>query len=130
MKQRNPIVHIAGIICLCIISCKPSSSPTDLSKGNFIPKPVSIRPDGGTFQLEDATTIYFEGDEEVRHVAQYLADKLKPATGYGLPVSPVVGTPEAGNIYLSLKADPQLGAEGYELTITEDQVKVSSPSSV
>ena len=128
MKQSNPIIRLAGIICLCIFSCKPSSPPTDLSKESFIPKPVSIKPDGGTFQLEDATTIYFEGDEEVRHVTQYLADKLKPATGYGLPVSPVVGTPEAGNIYLSLKADPQLGAEGYELTITEDQVKVSSPS--
>ena len=129
MKQFNPIIYLLVIVFLSIFSCKPSSPPTDLSKENIIPKPVSITATGGAFQLTDKTGIYVEDDDELKLVAQYLADRLKPATGFNFEVFSTSTAPVAGNIYLAINAaDPQLGTEGYELTITDDLIKLSAPT--
>ena len=55
---------------------------------------------------------------------QYLADKLKPATGYKLPVAGAIGAPAKGSIYLTTvtAAGPAQGEEGYTLTITTEMV--------
>ncbi len=128
MKHRNLIIHLAGTICLCLFSCKPSAPPTDLSKANMIPRPVSITATGSAFQLKANTGIYVDEDTELKNVAQYLANRLKPATGFNLQVFSTTSAPAPGNIYLTISPDPQLGEEGYELTITEDQLKLSAPT--
>ena len=95
---------------------------------NVIPKPVLVKPAGGTFSLTAHTAIYVEpGSDEAKAVGQYLADELKPSTGYNIQVQSATGVPGKGNITLSLSgADPALGDEGYELTITPDLVEVTA----
>jgi hexosaminidase len=96
---------------------------------NLIPKPVEAHTDGGVFSLSPASSIYVEpaADPELTAIGQYLAGRLKPATGFPLMVLPAAGAPPAENIYLTTAAGhPALGEEGYELTITRDLVTLSA----
>ena len=91
---------------------------------NVIPAPAAVQPGGGIFTLVDPTPIYVDpASDEVKTIGQYLADHMKPATGYSLPVLPAAGTLLPGRITLTTSgADSSLGAEGYELAITPDSV--------
>ena len=115
------------LMAVGLMSCK-RHAPTDLTRENLIPKPVSVTATAGVFELTNATAIYIEGESaEVKQVGQYLADRLNPSTGFGLKVSSVKGIPGKGNIYLVASGtDPQLGEEGYELMITGDLLKVTA----
>ncbi len=53
---------------------------------------------------------------EALAIGAHLADRLRPATGYELPVDPIAGPPASGHIYLTLlDGDASLGDEGYTL---------------
>ena len=91
-----------------------------------IPRPVSAVATGGTFSLSADTGIHVEpATDEGMAIGQYLADHLNPATGYAIKVQGTNGALARGNIILSLAgADPALGDEGYQLTITPELVKL------
>jgi len=94
-----------------------------------IPKPVAVTATGGTFTLAPTTQIYVEpaGDELIA-LGQALAEQLRPATGYALPVLAAAGARPAGQIYLTTAGGDQArGAEGYELKITPDAVELVAP---
>jgi hexosaminidase len=95
---------------------------------NLIPKPVEAHADGSVFSLSPASSIYVEpAAAELTAIANYLAGRLKPATGFPLKVMPAAGSPPAGNIYLTTAGGhPALGEEGYELTITHDALSLSA----
>ncbi len=117
-----------GLSCLVLIFIlgQAACKPTNLSKENVIPKPISVVPAGGEFDLTDQTDIFVqEGSSELQQIGQYLANKLNPATGLGLEVKFTKEIPANGNIYLSLSdKDAQLGDEGYKLTITDKLVSL------
>ena len=94
--------------------------------GIIIPRPVSEVATGGSFILSAGTGIYVEpAIDEAKAIGQYLAEALKPATGYALKVLGTNTTPAKGNITLTLTgANPALGDEGYQLTITPELVKL------
>ena len=105
-------------------STPQTPSPT---LGNVIPRPVSVVATGGTFILSAQTGIYVEpATDEMKAIGQYLADAAQPGHRLCASRSRVRnGTPAKGNITLSLTgADPALGDEGYELTITPELVKL------
>jgi hexosaminidase len=84
---------------------------------------------GNAFTLDGDTRIVVSGESEtVQPVANFLADKLRPATGYKLEVSQ--GDSEAGSIVLSLREDKELGPEGYSLDIQEKLVTLSANTPV
>ena len=91
---------------------------------NIIPKPVSLEPGNGFFILATGANINISpGSSELQSLGQYLADRLNPATGFGINIIPAGGALIPGDIYLSIdEGDPALGEEGYELTITPEQV--------
>jgi hexosaminidase len=95
---------------------------------NLIPKPVSVTTGDGVFTLTGETAIYVEGETpQLTQVAQSLADKLKPPTGFALPVSSSHGDRKTGNIYLAVTGnDTALGEEGYELSISKELIKVTA----
>src|SRR5688572_23523321 len=79
-----------------------SNQNSQSTMGNIIPMPVSVESTGGTFALKNDTKIYVEaGSDELKNIGQYLADKLKPATGYGLQIETTSETPAKNNIYLT-----------------------------
>ena len=108
----------------------PAANPVAMPKmENLIPLPVSVEPAGGQFTLTADTAIFVEpGTPELAAIGQYLADKLKPATGYKLPVAGATGTPAKGSIFFTTvaAAGPAQGEEGYTLTITPDLVRLQA----
>jgi hexosaminidase len=125
--------NISLALCAAVIvltACKEQHAPTDLTKGNFIPLPVSVEATGDVFELTKATSILVDGEsEEVLRIGEYLGNKLRPSTGFDLKVSSAKGEPGNGNIFLTtVDADSTLGDEGYELIITEDLLTVAAPN--
>ncbi len=109
----------------------PPSIAVQSTEPMLIPKPVSCETTGEGFTLADTAALYVEGNggakmEELYTVAQYLASKLRPATGYPLEVLKSFA-PETGGIRLTTAgADPALGTEGYRLKVTPDGVTLTA----
>ncbi|HEX6223346.1 MAG TPA: beta-N-acetylhexosaminidase [Chryseolinea sp.] len=124
MNFRHSLVILS--VAVVIAACKESHPPTDLTKENLIPIPVSVQATAMVFEVTNETQIYVEGSDLLK-VGQYLADKLRPATGYEFKVSETTGEPRSGNIYITTEGtDATLGDEGYELTITEELLTLAS----
>ncbi|HNS36538.1 MAG TPA: beta-N-acetylhexosaminidase [Anaerolineaceae bacterium] len=85
----------------------------------LIPRPLSLHPGEGQFTFSPSTQIYY-ADESIAAEAAYLAEWL----GCSLPPQPVSGEIPPGAILLTLTESPVLGFEGYELSITPDQVRL------
>jgi hypothetical protein len=106
-----------------LVPCTPSGP---LTLRNLVPLPVSVDETGGAFCLAASAEIRVDADSaELAAIGQALAARLRPATGYALPVNAAAGTPAPGGIQLTLSGgDPALGDEGYQLSITTDLVRV------
>jgi len=109
------------------VSCKKNHS-SDLTKENLIPKVVSAEATGSTFELTKEVVIHVDGESaEVLTIGHYLADLLKPSTGFDIKVQASKEKPAAGNIYIKLiPGDATLGEEGYEMEVTEELVTVTA----
>jgi hexosaminidase len=131
MVNRKQIRAIAALFIIVILiiqlSCT-TKAPSDLSKESIIPKPVLITATGGYFTLKKGTDIYIQGEsDELKQIGQYLADRLKPSTGFAIEVKTTSEGPQSGNIYLTMSgADVKLSEEGYELTITKNMIKLAA----
>ncbi|MFC6061726.1 beta-N-acetylhexosaminidase [Streptomyces ochraceiscleroticus] len=99
---------------------RPAADPAPLDR--VVPAPASVRPAQGAYRLTDRTAIRVPGATgETKRVAGYLADVLRPSTGYPLPVT----TRGGDGIVLRLGAEG-LGEEGYRLTVTGRAVTLSA----
>lgn len=76
----------------------------------MIPAPASVDAGGSAYRITGDTRIRVDGSREARKVGEYLADVLRPSTGYRLPVTSSHG----GGIQLRI-GSKDLGAEGYRL---------------
>ncbi|MEV3993119.1 beta-N-acetylhexosaminidase [Streptomyces sp. NPDC049837] len=90
-----------------------ASGPRPL--GDIVPVPASVRPGGSPYTLTARTRIHVDDDSrEARRIGAYLADVLRPSTGYALPV--VDDDEGPGGIRLRLSGrETALGDEGYRL---------------
>ncbi len=124
-----PLIAMIGALQSCHF--EPS---TDLTKESIIPKPVSVEASGDGFSLTNSSVIYVEGgNEALLNIGNQLSSELFATTGFTLKVEATAGTPKEGNLYLVLGgADAKTGAEGYELSITEDLItlKANEPAGV
>ncbi len=119
--MKNTFLTLAALAVFSFSSCK-SPSTVKLDEAGIIPIPSSITSNSGVFELESEASIQLVGtDDDLKRVGNYLADKLRPATGYELPVSN-----ESGNLILELVSGE--ASEKYSLEITSDEVKITSTS--
>ena len=91
---------------------------------SVIPKPVFAVPAEGQFALTPASVITVDPTApELSAIAEFLAARLRPATGYPLPVLRLVESPVANCIALALDPnDAPLGDEGYDLRVAANGV--------
>jgi hexosaminidase len=116
--------YTLGFALLLFVSCQKAH--TDLASMPIIPQPVSVVSSGGVFELNENTAIHVKnGTAEWRTVAEYLAGKLRPSTNFELKIAVATETPTSG-IYLTQGNDPGLGEEGYDLSITENLITITS----
>jgi len=95
---------------------------------NLIPFPASIKSGQGTYTLPSNAAICVQPDREETHlVGGFLADCLRPATGFELPVISAE-TASTGGILLTIDgAGADLGEEGYELVVETDGITLRAP---
>lgn len=94
---------------------------------SVVPAPTSVQPDpSASYELTEKSTIHAAG--KAAEAGHYLADVLRPSTGFRLPVTE--GKAQAGDITLQLTDKAELGRDGYRLqtraAITTVQAKTPS----
>ena len=129
-KHRILSSLIIVFVLILQLSCN-KKPPSDLATESIIPKPVSITSTGDYFTLRPATTIYVMGESsEILDIGHYLADRLKPATGYNLNVKSTFEDPGKGSILLTKSGvGGNTHEESYELIITKKQIRLSAATS-
>ena len=123
-RKSNFLTIALMTFCLLFIqTAMNAGTPSDLTKSDIIPKPVSINATGDIFTLKAGSDIYIGGESpELKRIGQFLADKLKASTGFDISVKSSDKAPGNGNIFMTLtgaKPNSKLGDEGYELVITK-----------
>jgi hexosaminidase len=99
----------------------------DLTINNVVPKPFFAEPTGFYFQVKNSTQII--SDDNGKLSAQYLADKIAPATGWKLKVSQDISAPVEGNIVIKTDSkDVSLGEEGYVLKVKTNGIELTAAS--
>jgi hexosaminidase len=109
-------------------------APTSLAAHRIVPIPLSVIPStGAPFALGATTSIVVpEGNAEVARSAEMLAMLLRVPTGLRVPVTPSNAAAPQSAIVLRLGGPASLGAEGYELTVSADSVRIlaSAPAGI
>lgn len=109
---------------LCLISALVSNRAPADGLPELIPQPQTVEARAGRFQLEPKTLIVTE--HGTRDTGLYLAKQLRKATGCKFKVSSEAEEKTVrGTIFLDIDTNlPNLGAEGYELTVAPDSVVI------
>jgi hexosaminidase len=114
--KKLPWLLIA-LLSFSLGACKKSPN---LSDAAIIPFPQEIKNGSGTFVLTSETGIKLTGSgSNLVKVGEFLAEKLRPATGFDLPVSF-----DSGQLVLELTGEGN--PESYKLEISSSEVKISS----
>ncbi|NOR76620.1 MAG: family 20 glycosylhydrolase, partial [Draconibacterium sp.] len=123
MKIKLSLIVVAFTLLMVQISCT-TKTPTDLTKTSFIPLPGSVIATGNSFVIKSSTVIYIE--DGLQETGQYLSAELNKISGLTIEVKTIDKV--AGNgILLSLSdKDPELGEEGYQLTIDKKQISITA----
>lgn len=90
---------------------------------NIIPEPVFMEEVEGLFYLNSGSAIVVN-DEVSAGVAEFYANKLRASTGY--PVKVVDKAERNGNIELCILEQTDLPAEGYQLIISPEGVRINA----
>ncbi|WP_433126437.1 beta-N-acetylhexosaminidase [Micromonospora sp. CA-240977] len=103
---------------------------------NVVPAPERVEADpSASFVVTGDTAIRVTAHPGARAVAEHLAELLRPATGFPLPVADTPDVEPTGTLMLTLATTPAnptatphrsigLGAEGYRLDVTGAEVRV------
>lgn len=125
--MQNTLKLIIGLSLLSVVhACSPQKT-AESGQAALIPRPVSASANGEVFELTKHTGIYYpKQSEEVRKTGQYLADRLKRATGFEFKVMSSEQQSESNFILLTLCNKPALGVEGYELHINKKGITLQA----
>ena len=116
------INHFALLLLFgCAVSCtQPENSISNESIG-IIPLPSTYELKPGTFYITGQSSIGIDkSDPEMTALANYFNEEISDATGFSLPVN------NSGTIIFQLGEHKELGEEGYQLSISSDQLIVSA----
>ncbi len=111
---------------LVVTSCAHKNPEMNLLEAVILPKPISVVPAGSSFELNKSTKILVKGNsEELLKTGHYLANLLRPSTGFDLEVQSTSKKTTSNSIYLAIGELPiEYGAEGYKLMVSEKNVSV------
>ncbi|MFQ5637594.1 MAG: beta-N-acetylhexosaminidase [bacterium] len=99
------------------------SKPSEVS---IIPQPLEVSQQPGIFSLSPQTKIIVVADNpSAREVASYLAEFVKAATGYQIPVTSSVDASAIERAIALIQApDAALGEEGYRLVVGPNSISI------
>lgn len=91
----------------------------------LIPQPAEVTPQAGVFQLGASAAIACPG---LKSTGEFLAARLRRGTGFKIPVSGPLKTDQGSILLEKTGPNPDLGNEGYELTVTPTSVVILAPT--
>ena len=121
--RASLVAGLAGALLLTGAAAPAQASPA-VELGSVLPAPQEVHPHGPGFRLGGRTVIEAPGSAGV--VADRLAEALRPATGFRLPI---VGRAARGAPVISLtlvRHDGRLGDEGYRLSVRSGGVAIQA----
>ncbi|MFD5078288.1 beta-N-acetylhexosaminidase [Streptomyces sp. NPDC058371] len=128
MRQHHRTPRLLGTLLLVaaagvsVVGAAPAAAAkTATPLGQVVPAPASVHASGSSYRITGDTRIRVDDSREARRVGEYLADILRPSTGYRLPVTSHGG----GGIRLEL-GSKSLGAEGYRLDSGKEGVTITA----
>lgn len=119
--MKNPILLLA-LSALTLVGCGGKTETKTYNRGiNVIPVPLELAVTDSIvkFTIQSSTSIGITS-EDFKVPADYLAAKIKNATGYEIKVG------ESGEIMLEMNPRVAVGHEGYLLTSTAEGVKIEA----
>lgn len=127
MNKKHLPFLFAALAAFSLASCaKKKASDEALARyDQVVPKPLTTEVTEGVFQLSAGTTIgVLPKGSGAGKVASYLSAMLKPATGFSAEVQ---DGNEKASIILELGGEgTSLGKEGYLLSVSAEQIRISS----
>ena len=114
------------IVCACLLSVAMPLMAQTAAKPFVIPELKTWTAALGSFAMPASVSIRTAKGEDVGRVGGLLAADLREM--FGQESRLVADGRRGGDIVLALKADRQLGSEGYELRIGRDQVMLTAPT--
>ncbi|GAA0458449.1 beta-N-acetylhexosaminidase [Streptomyces sp. NPDC046215] len=137
MRRRPGTSRFPRLLCALLLlagagttaaTARPAEPAPAAPLGRVIPAPASVRPGGSPYEITGRTRIQVpRHSREARRVGAYLAELLRPSTGYALPLTSSAAGTRDGGIRLRLgDPDRALGAEGYRLAVTGRAVTISA----
>ena len=134
IKKILGIASVVVVVAAVIIACRHEMPEQNMAEKSLIPLPKTITPHEGAFMLKKKTVIAVDKDnEQLLSIGRYLAGLLKPATGIEFKVKTTSRLTPGGDIRLTLTHDdPDLGKEGYELSVTKRRIhiKANTPTGI
>jgi hexosaminidase len=116
---------IVGVI---VLSLAATAFAVDTQAPALIPLPQEIQRLDGSFMLRKRTRIYTDAGSV--ETGDFLAQRLRRSTGYPLKLSRTSRAKpiKHGILLTTQNANPNLGSEGYELTVTKTGVVIRAPT--
>ncbi len=94
----------------------------------IVPMPVQMTPGAGAFTINAATTVGYDASTPaLAAAAETMASLLRRATGFPLALQSNADGQGNQIHFTAAGADPALGEEGYELTLSQEFVQVRAP---
>ncbi|GAB3563829.1 hypothetical protein GCM10027578_08220 [Spirosoma luteolum] len=121
-KFKNPFLFMKYVLT-CLVGLLLVLPRLQAQTPALIPQPTQFDAQKGVFTLPAKPVIAVTGSNEVRGIAQMLADQLAKATGYKPVVT--VGNATKGILFVT-STDASLGKEGYKLTVSPTQVVLTA----
>jgi len=113
------------VISVMIVSCQ-QKTPMDLTNAILIPKPNTLVATNSSFELNEETKLVYQNDhDELKLVAEHLADILRPSTGYTLPIIPSSEASTNNSIHFQISNLETVLDEAYSLVISDKAVTLS-----
>ncbi|CAN5589556.1 hypothetical protein BH23BAC1_BH23BAC1_49780 [soil metagenome] len=115
-----------GFIIMFLLTAPLLAQDDPISKISIIPEPVTVNPGEGNFNLSGSTSILIPPNQpEVRRTAEYLKNKIQPATGFDLLISEASGE-AAIQFSINSITDAQSGDEGYTLEANPSKIIIKA----
>ena len=125
--NRSTFICMAAI-CLSACTSTEKQAPL-LSEAGLIPKAVTVTDGQGIFTINSETALYISGESDsLEQVAAFFSQKLSDALGTTIDIAKSVSDTLKGNhiLFVVRSGDRELGREGYELSVTAQQLKIKA----
>ncbi|MGW7268188.1 beta-N-acetylhexosaminidase [Streptomyces sp. NPDC054842] len=131
MRQHHRTPRLLGTLLLVVaagisaVGAAPAAAGTvPVPLDRVVPAPVSAEAKGAPYRITGDTRIRVDDSPQARRVGEYLADVLRPSTGYRLPVTSRGG--DGIRLRLGNGSARALGDEGYRLDSGRSGVTITA----